>query len=182
MSNLQAPKKLVMIKKIIYGLIGLFIIIQFFRPEKNLSNDQTNAVTKKYEVTTGLGNVLAVACNDCHSNQTRYPWYFNIQPVAWWMSDHVNEGKHHLNLSDFVNAPIAVQNHRFHEIAEQVEKGEMPLPSYTWLGMHSDAQLSEDQKKLITDWAHQQMDILKQTYPPDSLVLKRRPHPEDHDD
>jgi lysozyme family protein len=166
-----------MIRKIGLGLLAILIIIQFFRPQRNDSNDQTNDVTKTYEVRPDLAGILEVACNDCHTNKTRYPWYANIQPVAWWMSDHIDEGKHHLNLSSFINAPIAVQNHRFKEIAEQVEKGEMPLPSYTWLGMHADARLSEDQKNMIIDWAHQQMDILKLTYPPDSLVLKRRPGP-----
>jgi hypothetical protein len=93
------------------------------------------------------------------------------------MSNHVNEGKRELNLSEFTKRPLAVQNHKFEETIEMVKEGEMPLPSYTWLGLHGDANLTDEQKLLITEWAQAQMDYLKATYPPDSLVRKRRPAP-----
>ncbi|MGB5264670.1 MAG: heme-binding domain-containing protein, partial [Lutimonas sp.] len=95
-----------MIKKILIALFAIFLIIQFFRPEKNNSNDLTHDVSKKYELPEEVNKILTVACNDCHSNRTEYPWYANVQPVAWWLNDHVVDGKKHLNFSDFTQLPI----------------------------------------------------------------------------
>jgi Haem-binding domain len=164
-------------KKILLGLLALLIIIQFIRPEKNLSDDMTYDFSKKYTVPTEVSNILTVACNDCHTNKTVYPWYSNIQPVAWWMNGHVQDGKRHLNLSTFLSRPIAFQNHKLEEIIEMVKEKEMPLSSYTYLGLHPEANLSDEQRQILTTWAQTQMDTLKSQYPPDSLVMKRRGPP-----
>ncbi|MEX0275531.1 MAG: heme-binding domain-containing protein [Flavobacteriaceae bacterium] len=161
-------------KKILWALLILFIIIQFFRPEKNDSGDATHDITTQYNVPNDVAMTLKVACNDCHSNTTRYPWYANVQPVAWWLDHHVTDGKRHLNFSEFTNLPLAVQNHKFEETIEMVEEGEMPLPSYTAFGLHSDANLTDEQKQRLIQWAKNQMAFLQKTYPADSLVLKRR--------
>jgi Haem-binding domain len=162
-----------MIKKILIGLVAVFVIIQFFHPEKNQSNDQTYYVSRKYVYPTDVDQILKAACLDCHSNKTEYPWYSNIQPVAWWLNHHVDEGKHELNFSTFLSRKVAIQNHKLEEIIEQVEKGEMPLASYTYLGMHPEANLSTEQKTTLINWAKAQMDTLKANYPADSLILKR---------
>lgn len=166
-----------MLKKVLIGLGVILLLIQFIRPEKNVSNDLTYDVSKKYTVPDEVNNILQVSCNDCHSNKTEYPWYANVQPVAWWLNDHVVDGKRHLNLSTFTKLPIAVQNHKFEEVIEMVEKKEMPLPSYTNFGLHKEANLTENQRKLVMDWAKAQMEMLKNTYPADSLVMKRRTPP-----
>ena len=163
-----------MLKKILIGLGILLIIIQFIRPEKNESNDLTNDISNKYEVPADVNHLLQVSCNDCHSNKTEYPWYANIQPVAWWLDDHIQDGKKDLNFSDFTKKPLFVQNHKFDEIVEMVEKNEMPLPSYTNFGLHPEADLSEAQRKTLIDWAKAQMNYLKQTYPADSLAFPKR--------
>ena len=172
-----------MLKKILIGLLAVLIIIQFFRPEKNESNDQTYAISTKYNVPNDVDQILAVSCYDCHSNKTRYPWYFSVQPVAWWMNDHISEGKRHLNLSAFTRMPIAFQNRKFKGIVYNVEKKHMPISSYTYLGMHSDANLSDEQRQTVIDWAKSQMDYLKANYPADSLKMpERRPRPPKDDD
>ena len=163
-----------MLKKILIGLLVVLVLIQFFRPEKNNSNDLTHDVSTKYKVPEEVSHILRVACNDCHTNKTNYPWYAQIQPVAWWLNDHVTEGKEHLNFSSFTQLPIAVQNHKFEEVIEVIDENEMPLESYTYLGLHPEAKLTEDQKTTLKTWAREQMDLLKQTYPADSLVMKRR--------
>jgi len=166
-----------MVKKILIGLLALFVIIQFFRPERNLSGDETYGLETKYTVPAEVKSLLKGACNDCHSNYTKYPWYANVQPVAWWLANHVNNGKRHLNFSSFTNRPVAYQNHKLEETAEMLEKKEMPLASYTYLGLHPDAKLSDAQRQTLIDWAHAQMDQLKAQYPPDSLVMRRRTPP-----
>jgi len=163
-----------MLKKILIGLGLLLLLIQFIRPDKNVSNDLKNDISTKYQVPAEVNQILQVSCNDCHSNKTKYPWYANVQPVAWWLNDHVVDGKRHLNFSEFTKMPIAIQNHKLEETIEMVEEKEMPLPSYTNFGLHSEANLSDAQRKLITDWAKAQMKYLKKTYPADSLVMPKR--------
>ncbi len=163
-----------MLKKILIGLLLILVVIQFFHPEKNDSDEETYALSTKYKVPLVVNDILKVSCNDCHSNKTIYPWYSNIQPVAWYLDSHVDEGKEHLNFSTFTKLPIAVQNHKFEEMVEMIEEKEMPLHDYTYLGLHKEANLSEDQRKMIIDWAEAQMAHLKNNYPADSLVMKRR--------
>ncbi len=163
-----------MIKKILLALAAVLVLIQFIRPEKNISDIQTNAMATKYPMSPEIASTLQIACYDCHSNKTTYPWYANIQPVAWWLNHHVEEGKHEINFSDFTSKRIAYQNHKLEEIAEQIEKKEMPLSSYTYFGLHPQANLSDAQRQQLISWARVQMDSIKAHYPADSLVLRRR--------
>lgn len=164
-----------MAKKILLALLVILVLIQFIKPERNLSNDDTYGVATKYPMPEDVKTLLKGACNDCHSNLTEYPWYANVQPTAWWLANHVNEGKEHLNFSNFTKLPVAVQNHKFEEIIETVKEGEMPLGSYTWFGLHPSAKLTDEQRAVITGWAQANMDSLKAQYPADSLVLKKGP-------
>lgn len=161
-------------KKILSILAVILIVIQFIKPERNLSDDNSNGVYTKYETSQEVKDILAVACNDCHSNKTTYPWYANIQPVAWFLDHHVTDGKKHLNFSEFTKRPIAVQNHKFEEVIESQEDKWMPLDSYTYFGLHAGAKLTDEQREKIITWARANMDSLKARYPADSLVLKRK--------
>ncbi len=161
--------------KIFIVLAALLVLAQFIRPERNESDDRTYDISTKYTVPTDVAHVLEVACNDCHSNKTVYPWYFSVQPVAYWLDAHVNDGKRHLNFSEFTKRPLAIQNHKLEEIIEMVEEKEMPMKEYTYLGMHPEANLTDQQRELIVGWAKAQMDTLKANYPADSLKMKPRP-------
>lgn len=163
-----------MIKKILIGIGIILFIIQFIRPGKNISEDQTYDISTSYEIPNEVNHLLQTSCNDCHSNKTSYPWYANMQPMAWWIDDHIKDGKSDLNFSEFTRAKIAIQNHKFEEIIEEVDEHEMPLASYTYLGLHSEAKLSAKQRQLIIDWAEGQMELLKEKYPADSLIMPRR--------
>ena len=166
-----------MTKKIALGFLALLLIIQFLRPEKNESDERQYDISKNYDMPAEVVSILKDACMDCHSNKTRYPWYANIQPVAWWLADHVEEGKSELNFSAFTSRRIAFQNHKFEEIAEQVEEKEMPLPEYTYFGLHPEADLSDAQRQILIGWAKMQMDTLAAHYPADSLIMRRRGGP-----
>ncbi|NER10055.1 Haem-binding domain-containing protein [Muriicola jejuensis] len=163
-----------MLKKIGILLLIALVVIQFFRPEKNESNDLTYDISTKYEVPEEVDKILRVSCNDCHSNKTEYPWYAEIQPVGWWLNDHVEDGKRHLNFSELTKRPIAIQNHKFEETVEMVEEKEMPLESYTYLGLHPEANLTDAQRVVLIRWAKDQMAFLAENYPVDSLVMPRR--------
>ncbi len=166
-----------MIKKILIALGIILIIIQFFRPEKNESNDLTYDISTKYSVPEDVNQILKVSCNDCHSNKTVYPWYSNVQPVAWWLNDHVIDGKRHLNFSTFAKMPLAFQNHKLEETIDMVKKKEMPLSEYTYFGLHKEADLTDAQRETLITWAEDQMTYLKNTYPADSLKMPKRPGP-----
>lgn len=163
-----------MLKKILLSLLAIFIIIQLFRPAKNLSDDRAKDISKKYMIPADVNATLQDACYNCHSNKTDYPWYVNIQPVAWWLANHVNEGKQKLNFSTFTSRRIAFQNKKFEDIIENVKEREMPLPSYTWFGLHPEAKITDLQRQQIIDWAEAQMDTLKNQYPADSLKMPKR--------
>lgn len=141
-----------MIKKIAIGLLVALVIIQFFKPARNISSEKSaNDITNKYAVPASVQEILKTSCYDCHSNNTEYPWYANIQPVAWWLADHVNEGKKELDFSAFVTYSPKKAHHKLEEVIEMVKEGEMPLQSYTII--HQNAKLSEPQKLEIATWA-----------------------------
>ena len=152
-------------------LIG-FIAIQFFRPAKNIADgDQPYAIAKAFAVPADVKTILDKACMDCHSNNSRYPWYNNIQPVAWWMANHVNDAKKDLNFDEYTNKRLRFQYRKMEEVIELVKEGEMPLDSYTWT--HKDAVLTDQEKNKLFDWANSIIDTLESKYPVDSL--KRKP-------
>lgn len=160
------------VKKILIVLLFALVVIQFIRPEKNQSAEKTaNDIVAMYPPDTETAALLDKSCNDCHTNNTKYPWYSNIQPVAWWLADHVKEGKQHLNFSEFGTYRLRKQYHKMEEVIEQVKEGEMPLNSYTWT--HGDARLTTEQKAQITGWAQSVMDSMKAVYPIDSLIKKK---------
>lgn len=161
-----------MIKKILLVLLAALIVIQFIHPKKNKSEGpQPNYIGNKYNIPDDVKTILAKACNDCHSNNTRYPWYAKLQPVHWWLEKHIKDGKKHVNYDEYTNRPLRYQYHKMEETIEMVKEGEMPLNSYTWI--HKDAKLTTEERAKITGWAQQVMDTMKAKYPLDSLIRKK---------
>lgn len=152
-------------------LVGL-IIIQFFRPAQNKSAAHSpNDIAVIYNEPDDVRTILNKACNDCHSNNTRYPWYNNIQPVAWWLDKHVKDGKRELNFDEVGSYSLRRQYHKMEEVADMVKDGEMPLSSYTLI--HTDAKLTNQEKTILIDWANSIKATMKATYPADSLIRKK---------
>jgi hypothetical protein len=139
-------------KKILYALLFAFVVIQFIRPEKNIAAQASpNDIVTHYDVPDQVLNVLKRSCYDCHSNNTQYPWYYNVQPVAWWLDHHIRDGKRHLNFSEFNQYSFKRKNKKMEEVAESVTEGWMPLNSYLWI--HTNAKLSDADAKAVADWA-----------------------------
>lgn len=160
-----------MIKKILIGLLVVFVIMQFIRPEKNLSADKTKDITTLYPMPDSVQVIVNKACADCHSNKTQYPWYANVQPLYFWLDHHIQEGKREINFNEFASYRIGKQNHKLKEVIEQIEEGEMPLASYTLI--HKEAKLTELEKATLVNWCKNVMDTIKATYPEDSLKSRR---------
>ena len=161
-----------MVKKILLFLLAAFLVIQFIHPKPNRSKgDQPNYIGKTFSIPGDVKSVLVKACLDCHSNNTRYPWYAKIQPVDWWMNGHIIKGKKGMNLDKYTNKRLRYQYRKMEDLIEQIKEGEMPLNSYTWI--HKDAKLTKDEKEKLINWANSIMDTLKAKYPMDSLMRKK---------
>lgn len=163
--------KMPIFKKVLLALALILLLIQLIRPDKNQSLD-TASIKSGFAVNAEVDNVLKTACYDCHSNYTEYPWYSNIQPVAWWLNSHIEEGKSHLNFSTFMNYPLYRQYHKLEEIDEVLAEGEMPLKSYTLV--HRNAALDQSQKDLLIEWSKNMRDSMQANFPPDSLVNPKK--------
>ena len=163
------PQKRKLTRNIFLSLFLVLVIIQFMQPKKNLGGDQSRHISTQYGTPLEVRAILASACDDCHSNYTKYPWYGYIQPIAWWLDGHINDGKRHLNFSEFAAYRPARQFHKMEEIEELVGTGEMPLGYYT--KMHGEAKLSQEQKNAIVNWTIAVREQMKSMYPPDSLVM-----------
>lgn len=121
-------------------LLVILIIIQLIKPAKNTSGNMANDITNKYPVPDNVMHTLKTACYDCHSNHSEYPWYWNFQPVAWFMSGDIEDGKQRLNFSDFYSYATWSQYRKLKEIGDEVKSGDMPITSYKLI--HADARLS----------------------------------------
>ena len=142
-------------------LLVVFIAIQFFRPEKNINTTAAataNDISKVFSVPNNIQTILKTSCYDCHSNNTVYPWYATIQPAAWWLKDHVDEGKKEVNFNEFASYSPRRQFKKFEELKEEVEEEEMPLSSYKLI--HKNAILSKEQSATLTEWATAQQNSI----------------------
>lgn len=138
-------------------LLILLVGLQFISTRSNQSTTVPSSdFVKTYKVPENIGNILSVSCYNCHSNNTIYPWYSKIQPVGWFLENHINKGKAELNFSDFGDYSIRKQKSKIKSIISQVEKDEMPLASYTFI--HRDARLSQDDKKILVNYLKSKQD------------------------
>lgn len=145
-------KKYLTRKIILRTLLIILVLIQFIRPSKNSGEAfGANDITKSVNVPDEVRNVLVTSCFDCHSDHTNHMWYENIQPIGWWIGNHISEGKKHLNFSIFNTYSDKRKAHKLEEIGETVASGEMPMDSYT--SVHGKAKLTDEQKRALIDWA-----------------------------
>lgn len=141
-----------MVKKYLWIILAAILLgIQLIRPDfQNPAADPAQDFKAIAKPPAEIAAILDAACYDCHSNQTRYPWYSQIAPVSWWLANHVREGREHVNFSSYGAYGADDQAEILEESAEVVSTGEMPLKSYTWT--HAAARLSDAQRKQLADW------------------------------
>lgn len=142
------------IKLFLLLLLAALVIMQFFRPKKNINDGPeatANNISKTIPVPENIAGILERACNDCHSNNTKYPWYSNIMPVGWILSNHVKEGKRELNFDEFSTYSPKRQRKKLEEVADEVKEGKMPIGNYK--KMHKEARLTDEEKTALINWA-----------------------------
>jgi len=139
------------LKWIAIVLVVIFIGIQFVRPARtNPQVDESQTIFARTQMTPEVSAILDRSCRDCHSNKTVWPWYTNVAPISWWLSNHVNDGRKDLNISEWGRLDQDRQDRKLRQICDEVSDNMMPLSSY--LPMHPQARLSEQDKKILCDW------------------------------
>lgn len=144
------------LKRVFLGLLAVLVILQFFRIDKTnppVTTDEDFLYLAAPPQEIGL--LIKDACYDCHSNETEYPWYTNVAPISWWIADHIEEGREELNFSTWAQYDAKRRAHKLEEAAEEVHEGHMPLKSYLWL--HGEARLSDEQRERLAAWFEEQM-------------------------
>jgi hypothetical protein len=142
------------IKRFFLVALIAFVLMQFVRPDKNESDPSYSSVELFLSETKPVPEVAAVlkeTCFDCHSDQTRYPWYAEVAPISYWLADHIKNGQKHLNFSKWSEYSVKRKDHKLEEVIEMVEEREMPLDSYTWT--HDEANLTDAQVEALITWA-----------------------------
>ena len=143
-----------LVSKVFLGLSVAAVGMQLIRPS------QTNpSVTAEIQAPPEVSKLLHRACYDCHSNETKWPWYSQVAPVMWLVTRDVNEGRRELNFSEFKRYEVARQKKKLQKVVSEVEEGEMPIAIYPPL--HPEAKLTADERKQLTDWAKGAYDSLQ---------------------
>lgn len=157
-----------MIRKLLWALAALLVPAQFFRIDKTVpAVEPAMDFSRVAQPPAEVMHLLKTSCYDCHSYETRYPWYAEVAPVSWWLKNHVNEGREHLNFSEFGNLSDRDKLEAFEECAEALRAGEMPLGSYTWL--HGEARLSAAQREQLATWFERHNAVGRASGPPEIL-------------
>jgi hypothetical protein len=127
-----------------------FIVIQFFQPEKNISEITQNHIFKQEQLPENVQQTLKNACMDCHSNNTDYPWYNKIAPVSWMLNKHVTEGKKELNFSEWGEMDAYDKIGALEDIRQEIEQKTMPLKEYA--ALHKEAKLTDEKRAALIAW------------------------------
>ncbi len=143
------------------AIIGIALIAMQFiaRPDRvNPVEDHRVALSSRLHVPDSVQAILDRSCNDCHSHRTVWPWYSAVAPVSWFVAHDVEEGRRHLNFSEWGTYPVKRQAAKLEMISAEVDKGDMPVRAYVL--MHGQAALSEADKDMLCDWAADASDSL----------------------
>ncbi len=145
-------------KKTVYWVLGFAIAIQFIRPDfHNPKVNEEVALTTD----TKVMSVLKTSCYDCHSNETKYPWYHNVAPMSWVMSNNINSGRKALDFSNWVNIDEKVKLERLQRAKQLVNNELMPKSEYVL--MHKNAILNNEAKKTLEDFFDAQIQKLSKS-------------------
>ena len=149
-----------LLKRIGLAILVVLVGIQFVSTRTNQSSEVPSTdFILTYKVPDEVGQTLHTSCYNCHSNNTNYPWYSHVQPVGWFLKNHIKKGKAELNFNEFGSYSVRKQKSKLKSMASQIEQDEMPLPSYTLI--HRDARLTPESKKLLVDYLNALQDSLQ---------------------
>lgn len=141
------------------GLLVVFAVMQFIRSDRsNPPVDPSKTLYAVLPVPDDVRQVLERSCFDCHSNETRWPWYSSLAPAMWVVAHDVEEGREHLNFSEFATYKSLRAIAKLDMICEQMINKNMPMPAYVVL--HPGAEVSSREIDLVCDWVETVRDSL----------------------
>ena len=136
--------------QVVAAVIVLFLVVQLV-PSPAADNPP---VEEEVAAPEDVVRILRQSCYDCHSHETAWPWYARVAPAKWLVREHVEDARSELNFSAWNRYDGEERAHKWEEVAEEVEEGEMPLRSY--LIVHRNARLSDDDYRTLVDYASRQ--------------------------
>ena len=138
-------------RTILLLVVALLVVLQLFQTDKSAPPiDATQTFASMVQPSAEHLEQLKTSCYDCHSYETKYPWYTYVAPVSFWINGHINHGRESLNFSTWGQYSANDQKHLLHEMAEEIAEGHMPPKGY--YRMHDGAYLDEDQRQALEDW------------------------------
>jgi len=165
-------------KRILWSIPALIVLVQFIPVDRSVPVvKETDTFYVSENVPEDVVQIMDNACMDCHSYNTTYPWYSYIAPVSWWLEDHIEEGREHLNFSVWAGYNAKRRDHKLEEMDEEVKEGEMPLDSYTWA--HSEARLSQEQRDRLASYFSS---LRKQSGPENQIEEAEQEEKDDDED
>jgi hypothetical protein len=141
----------------IFVFLGTLVAAQAIRPAR--TNPPVAGADLMRSAPPAVGHIFDRACRDCHSNETRWPWYSNIAPISWMLVDHVNEGRDHFNVSEWSTYDEDDQDKLLGSVCSLTKRGRMPFPSYLWI--HHEARLSASDVAALCGWSDRMRDQLQ---------------------
>jgi hypothetical protein len=159
--------------KIVGGVLVVLLAMQLYRPAKtNPPEDAEKTFDARTAMTPEIAQILNTSCRDCHTYNTVWPKYSYVAPVSWLVTDDVNEGRRHLNLSDWGSYAVTRQQAKLETICDEISDGGMPLRQYTWL--HPGTALNPQQRQALCAWteAEQQRITVRTGVAPPSETKK----------
>ena len=145
-------------KKLTYILAALIIVFFLIQLVSVNRDNPEFDVEFELEARVEVKEIIVNSCFDCHSNQTDWPWYSYVAPTSWLTVNHVNEGREHINFSEWLLQPAEKRQKIKEEMIEEIEEGEMPLPGYVIL--HPVAELTDDQLLILKTWVFAKVDSI----------------------
>ncbi|WP_344848255.1 heme-binding domain-containing protein [Pedobacter jeongneungensis] len=147
------------IKKIVLGLLVIFLLMQILQPARNKSVQvMPQDISTLIPVPDDVQGILKKSCYDCHSNNTEYPWYAYVQPLHWYLNSHIRSGKEELNFNEFAGYTLRRRQNKLRAIENSLKDGTMPLSSYSLI--HRNAILDPREKSILIKWVQNSRDSL----------------------
>ena len=149
------------LKRTLTVVLAVLALMQFVGPARtNPPTNPARRLAQSVKIPADVNAVLSRSCANCHSNETRWPWYAYVAPMSWSVIGHVENGRDHMNMSAWPTSPEEGVE-LLDSVCQQVKRRKMPLPSYTWI--HRDARLSDAERKLLCQWANRAADGLMES-------------------
>lgn len=133
-------------------IVALAGAAMFGPPRTNPPSNPADNIDTVARVTPEVKAILDRSCRDCHSNETRWPWYSRVPPLSIGVIDHVNDARRHMNFSTWGSYDPEDAREFLVDMCALAQKRDMPIPSYTWL--HREAPLSDHDIVLLCAWTN----------------------------